>query len=73
MYKLLSHSDLDGVSCGILAKLAFGNQVHVRYNSISSLDREIEAFLDKEEKDTFLIITDLSFNEENELRVDAFF
>lgn len=44
MYKLLSHNDLDGVGCGILAKLAFGENVKVRYNSISSLNREIEYF-----------------------------
>ena len=44
MFKLLSHNDLDGVGCGILAKLAFQNQVKVKYNSISALDREIEYF-----------------------------
>ncbi|MFF5995836.1 oligoribonuclease [Lysinibacillus sp. KU-BSD001] len=69
MYKLLSHNDLDGVSCGILAKLAFGKQVKVRYNSISSLDREIEFYLEKEHPHTFLFITDLSPNEENEKRL----
>lgn len=42
MYKLLSHTDLDGVGCGILAQLAFQQNVKVRYNSISSLNREIE-------------------------------
>ena len=44
MYKLLSHNDLDGVGCGILAKLAFNDKVKVRYNSITALDREIEFF-----------------------------
>ncbi len=70
MYKLLSHNDLDGVGCGILAKLAFGNDVHVRYNSISSLEREVSKFLEKDDKDTFLIITDLSVNEENEKKLN---
>ncbi|MBU8880871.1 oligoribonuclease [Bacillus sp. FJAT-29790] len=73
MYKLLSHNDLDGVGCGILAKLAFGEQVKVRYNSVSGLDREVEWFLENDHKDTFLIITDLSVNEENEKRLDAFY
>ncbi len=68
MYKLLSHNDLDGVGCGILAKLAFGDQVKVRYNSVSGLDREVEWFLENDDKDTFLFITDLSVNQKNEKR-----
>ncbi|GAB0168573.1 oligoribonuclease [Lysinibacillus sp. CTST325] len=73
MYKLLSHNDLDGVGCGILAKLAFQDQVKVRYNSISALDREIEYFLDNNEQDTFLFITDLSPNEDNERRLNDYY
>ncbi|MED3550813.1 oligoribonuclease [Cytobacillus praedii] len=73
MYKLLSHNDLDGVGCGILAKLAFGNDVKVRYNSISALNREVEWFLENDEKETFLMITDLSVNEENEKRLESFY
>ncbi|MDL4843004.1 DHH family phosphoesterase [Aquibacillus rhizosphaerae] len=73
MYKLLSHNDLDGVGCGILAKLAFGNKVNVRYNSISSLDCEVNYFLENNNKDIFLFITDLSVNEENEKRLESFY
>ncbi|MEQ2528657.1 oligoribonuclease [Robertmurraya yapensis] len=72
MYKLLSHNDLDGVGCGILAKLAFGKEVNVRYNSIAGLNREVENFLEQEEQETFLFITDLSVNEENEKRIEEF-
>jgi uncharacterized protein len=73
MYKLLSHNDLDGVGCGILAKLSFGEQVSVRYNSIAGLNREVEWFLENEGKDTSLLITDLSVSEDNEKRLDEFF
>ncbi|MBS4202167.1 oligoribonuclease [Bacillus sp. FJAT-49732] len=73
MYKLLSHTDLDGVGCGILAKLAFGKGVKVRYNSVSGLNREVEWFFENEDRNTFLFITDLSVNEENEKRLDAFY
>lgn len=73
MYKLLTHNDLDGVGCGILAKLAFGQEVKVRYNSISSLNREIEFFLENDPPDTFLFITDLSPNEENEKKLEDYF
>lgn len=73
MYKLLTHNDLDGVGCGILAKLAFGQEVKVRYNSISSLNREIEYFLENDSPDVFLLITDLSPNEENEKRLNELY
>ncbi len=55
MYKLLSHNDLDGVGCGILAKLAFGKDVKVRYNSVSGLDAQVEYFFENDDKDTFLV------------------
>ena len=73
MYKLLSHNDLDGVGCGILAKLAFGKEIKVRYNSVSGLDREVEWFLENDDQDTFLFITDLSVNAENEVRLEQFY
>jgi oligoribonuclease NrnB/cAMP/cGMP phosphodiesterase (DHH superfamily) len=73
VYKLLSHNDLDGVGCGILAKLAFGEQVKVRYNSVSGLNREVEWFLENDNKDTILFITDLSVSVENEKRLEGFY
>ena len=73
MYKLLSHNDLDGVGCGILAKLAFQDKVKIRYNSISSLDREIEFFLENDQQNTFLFITDLSPNETNEQHLNDYY
>ncbi|WP_407272809.1 DHH family phosphoesterase [Radiobacillus sp. PE A8.2] len=73
MYKLLSHNDLDGVGCGIIAKLAFDKQVNVRYNSISGLDREVKWFLENENEDTFLFITDLSVSKENETKLEEFY
>ncbi len=66
MYHLFSHNDLDGVGCGIVAKIAFGDNVEIRYNSVSGLDFQVERFLEQETKDTFLFITDLSVNEKNE-------
>lgn len=73
MYKLLTHNDLDGVGCGILAKLAFGENVKVRYNSVASLNREIEFFLENDTSETFLFITDLSPNEENEHKLELYY
>ncbi|KMY53375.1 oligoribonuclease [Bacillus sp. FJAT-27231] len=72
MYKLLSHNDLDGVGCGILAKLALGKQVQVRYNSVSGLDYEVAWFLENQDKKTSLWITDLSVNDENKEKLNEF-
>lgn len=70
MYRLYSHNDLDGVGCGIVAKLAFGENVDIRYNSVAGLDFQVERFLEKGRSDDCLFITDLSVNEKNEQRLD---
>lgn len=67
MYHLFTHNDLDGGGCGILAKLAFGDQVNVRYNSVSSLDHQVGQYIEKsnqQQSSDSLIITDLSTSEE---------
>lgn len=73
MYKLYSHNDLDGVGCGIIIKLALGEEGQVYYNSVGGLDYKVEKFFsEKDHKDTKLYITDLSINEDNTKRVDDF-
>lgn len=76
MYQLFSHNDLDGVGCGIVAKLAFGNRINVRYLPVGALDYQVTNFLEEEaasgSKDNILFITDLSVNEENEKKIDEF-
>lgn len=72
---LLTHNDLDGVSCGILAKFAFGDKVNVHYHSVNSLDYHVEQLLsDQTDEQNFrLYITDLSVNKENEVRLKKFY
>jgi uncharacterized protein len=72
LYRLYTHNDLDGVGCGIVARIAFGKDVEIRYNSVMGLDYQIEKLLENEKniKDDFLIITDLSVNDENLIRLD---
>ncbi|WP_195258812.1 DHH family phosphoesterase [Bacillus paralicheniformis] len=76
MYHLYSHNDLDGVGCGILAKVAFGERVEVRYNSVTGLDMQVGRFLErtkgKEKQHEGLFITDLSVHQENEERLDHY-
>jgi oligoribonuclease NrnB/cAMP/cGMP phosphodiesterase (DHH superfamily) len=74
MHFLFTHNDLDGVSCGILARLAFGENAEVRYNSVEGLNRELERFLERREKGKkrkgdSVIITDLTVNEDNAKRL----
>ncbi|SFC86616.1 Oligoribonuclease NrnB or cAMP/cGMP phosphodiesterase, DHH superfamily [Bacillus sp. OV322] len=72
MYRVLTHNDLDGVGCGILAKLAFGDSVQVIYNSISALNYQVEKFIQEGNKDVRLLITDLSVHADNEKRITEF-
>ncbi|SCA86140.1 hypothetical protein BGLY_2317 [Bacillus glycinifermentans] len=75
MYHLYSHNDLDGVGCGIVAKTAFGEQVEVRYNSVTGLDIQVERFLDRakdKRKQGGLFITDLSVHQENENKLNEY-
>ncbi|GAE37527.1 DHH family phosphoesterase [Halalkalibacter akibai] len=70
---IFSHNDLDGVGCGILAKLAFKDQVEVRYNSVQGLDFQVERFLEQKADKHELLITDLSVHNENEAKLESFF
>ena len=74
MYHLYSHNDLDGVGCGIVAKYAFGDQVDVRYNSISGLNFQVQRYLSRVplqgNPDDMLFITDLTVSPELEERLD---
>jgi hypothetical protein len=77
MYYLFTHNDLDGVGCGIVARCAFGDDVEIRYNSVSSLNGQVQRFLDKQEqkgkkKHDFGFVTDLSVNEDTEAGIDRF-
>jgi len=74
LHYLYTHNDLDGVGCGIVARCAFGDRVDIRYNSVQSLNPQVERFLetyrDKPKKGGMLFITDLSVSEENERRLE---
>ncbi|MGG4268077.1 DHH family phosphoesterase [Peribacillus simplex] len=72
MYHLFTHNDLDGVGCGIIAKLAFGEEVVVSYNSIGRLNQNVGAFLEQAKIEDTLIVTDLSVDEDNEKMITQF-
>jgi len=59
--KVMSHDDLDGVGCGMLAKLAFGDDVSVSYCSYGNIEKRMKNFLSKKENEQReLYITDIS-------------
>lgn len=72
MYHLYTHNDLDGVGCGIIARLAFGEKVEIRYNSVGGLNLQVKRFLEKSRKKSHLFITDLSVDETNEHGLNEF-
>ncbi|MBD0378821.1 DHH family phosphoesterase [Paenibacillus sedimenti] len=72
MYHLYTHNDLDGVGCGIVARLAFGEKVEIRYNSVGGLNLQVKRFLEKSRKKNDLFITDLSVDEANEQGLNEF-
>lgn len=70
MIKLFTDSDLDGLGCGLLAKLAFKDEVDIVYCTYRNLDYRVKKFLDHHDhKQAMVYITDLSVNKENELKL----
>ncbi|WP_027725130.1 DHH family phosphoesterase [Tuberibacillus calidus] len=70
MIKLFTDIDLDGLGCGVVAKMAFGEEASVSYCSYRNLNQKVDAFLDDpEEKNTSLYITDLAVNESVEKKL----
>jgi len=63
--KLFSHSDKDGVGCGVLAKQAFTN-VDIEYCDYDNINEKVENFYIGSSKNNYdmVFITDISVNEE---------
>jgi uncharacterized protein len=69
MIKLFTDSDLDGIGCGLLAKLAFA-EVNISFCSYRNLDERVRQFLeDEQNKEAELFITDLAVGEEVEKKL----
>lgn len=65
--KLFTHTDLDGVSCAILAYLAFAKEnVDVEYCNYDDVDDKVEAFMENEDlyrSYDSIFITDISVSD----------
>lgn len=63
MIKLFTHTDLDGVGCAILAKIAFGEDIDIEYCNYDDINLKVEEFFNSE-LECECHITDISINEE---------
>ena len=63
--KLFTHTDLDGIGCAILGKLAF-TDIDISYVDYNNVNQEILKFINDKEYDNYdcVYITDISINEE---------
>ena len=65
LIKLFTHTDLDGVGCAMLAKLAFGEEVDISYCNYDDINENIMNYLNNNDDSlSYIYITDISVNEE---------
>ena len=65
MVKLFTHTDLDGVGCAILAKLAFGNEVDIEYCDYDNINENVMNYLNSNDDSlSYIYITDIRVNED---------
>ena len=70
MIKLFTHTDLDGIGCAILAKLAFGTEVvDVEYCNYDDINQKVEEYFNSG-VEYECHITDISINEELAKKID---
>lgn len=74
MRTIFTHNDLDGIGCGLLFKIAFGEKEKVHYCSYGDINKKVENFLEKEHNEKVdLYITDISVNNQVAEKVEEFF
>ena len=64
MIKLFTHTDLDGVSCEILGRIAFGEDIDIVRCGYENIDDKVEEFINSDEEYDKLFITDISVKKE---------
>lgn len=70
MVKLFTDIDLDGLGCGVIAKIAFGDEASVSYCSYRNLNQRVEAFITNSDHDgEEMYITDLAVNPDIEKKL----
>lgn len=72
MLKLFTHTDLDGVGCALIARAVMGIEVDITFCENSTVDEEVNSFLDSDVADVFdsIIISDLSVSRQVAEKID---
>jgi oligoribonuclease NrnB/cAMP/cGMP phosphodiesterase (DHH superfamily) len=73
--KLFTHTDFDGISCGILGILAFGKEsIDIEYCDYSNINEQVENFYIGSEKNKYdiIFITDISVNNDVATIIDYY-
>lgn len=73
MIKLFTHTDLDGIGCAVLAKLAFGKEVDISYCNYDNIDTEVKDFISEENSIDMCHITDIRIGNEVAKEIDEKF
>lgn len=71
MIKLFTHTDLDGIGCAVLAKLAFGDNVDITYCNYDDVNQKVTYFFNTNLSNE-CHITDISIDAELAEKIDAF-
>jgi oligoribonuclease NrnB/cAMP/cGMP phosphodiesterase (DHH superfamily) len=64
LIKLFTHTDLDGVGCAVLAKLAFKDEVDIEYCNYNEINEKVLEYINQNDNKIPIYITDISVKEE---------
>ena len=70
MIHLFTHTDLDGVGCAILARLAFKNNFEITYCDYKDINEKISDFIKNPPEQGMCLMTDISINEDLAKKID---
>ena len=75
MIKLFTHTDFDGISCAILAKLAFEENVDITYCECDEINTSITEFINNTNGNEYdlCLITDISVDDDVAQEIDKYF
>lgn len=71
MIKLFTHTDLDGIGCAVLAKLAFGDNADISYCNYNEINLAVKDLISSGRDYVMCHITDISISDNIAQEIDA--
>lgn len=71
MFKLITHTDLDGIGCYVVGKYLLKNDIDVSFCNYNNVDKIALKTLDNQEKYDIIFITDISVSDEVAEKLDT--